>query len=195
MYRGKDGLSVLIVSASVKAEDYLRDILSGGSFAPVASAKSVSEAKRMQLENQYDIVIINTPLPDDFGIEFAEQLCEDGSVGVLLFVKNELFEQVSCKVEDYGVLTFSRPGSRQSITQAVRLIAATHNRLAAFERKAVKLEAKMKEIRLINRAKWLLIDRFNMSEAEAHKYIEKTAMDNCVKRGEIAENIIRTYES
>lgn len=195
MYRGKDGLSVLIVSASVKAEDYLRDILSGGSFAPVASAKSVSEAKRMQLENQYDIVIINTPLPDDFGIEFAEQLCEDSSVGVLLFVKNELFEQVSCKVEDYGVLTFSRPGSRQSITQAVRLIAATHNRLAAFERKAVKLEAKMKEIRLINRAKWLLIDRFNMSEAEAHKYIEKTAMDNCVKRGEIAENIIRIYES
>lgn len=195
MYRGKDGLSVLIVSASVKAEDYLRDILSGGSFAPVASAKSVSEAKRLQLENQYDIVIINTPLPDDFGIEFAEQLCEDSSVGVLLFVKNELFEQVSCKVEDYGVLTFSRPGSRQYITQAVRLIAATHNRLAAFERKAVKLEAKMKEIRLINRAKWLLIDRFNMSEAEAHKYIEKTAMDNCVKRGEIAENIIRTYES
>ena len=195
MYRGKDGLSVLIVSASVKAEDYLRDILSSGSFAPVASAKSVSEAKRMQLENQYDIVIINTPLPDDFGIEFAEQLCEDSSVGVLLFVKNELFEQVSCKVEDYGVLTFSRPCSRQSITQAVRLIAATHNRLAAFERKAVKLEAKMKEIRLINRAKWLLIDRFNMSEAEAHKYIEKTAMDNCVKRGEIAENIIRTYES
>ena len=195
MYGDKDGLSVLIVSASHKAEDYLRDILSGGSFAPIASAKSVSEAKRMQLENQYDIVIINTPLPDDFGIEFAEQLCEDSSVGVLLFVKNELFEQVSCRVENYGVLTFSRPGSRKSITQAVRLTAATHNRLAAFERKAVKLEAKMKEIRLINRAKWLLIDRFNMSEAEAHKYIEKTAMDNCVKRGEIAENIIRTYES
>ena len=113
----------------------------------------------------------------------------------MLFVKNELFEQVSYKVENYGVLTFARPGTRQSITQAIRLLVATHNRLAAFEKKAVKLEAKMKEIRLINRAKWLLIDRFNMSEAEAHKYIEKTAMDNCVSRGEIAENIIRTYES
>ena len=195
MYGDKYDLSVLIVSSSQKAEDYLRDILNGGSFAPIESAKSVSEAKRMQLEKQFDIVIINTPLPDDFGIEFAEQLCENSSVGVLLFVKNELFEQISCKVENYGVLTFPRPGSRQSITQAVRLIAATHNRLAAFERKAVKLEAKMKEIRLINRAKWLLIDRFNMSEEEAHKYIEKTAMDSCVKRSEIAENIIRTYES
>lgn len=195
MYGDKYDLSVLIVSSSEKAEDYLREVLSGGAFSPVKSAKSVSEAKRMQLENRFDIVIINTPLTDDFGIEFAEQLCEDSSVAVLLFVKNELFEQVSYKVENYGVLTFARPGTRQSITQAIRLLVATHNRLAAFEKKAVKLEAKMKEIRLINRAKWLLIDRFNMSEAEAHKYIEKTAMDNCVSRGEIAENIIRTYES
>ena len=190
MYGDKYDLSVLIVSSSEKAEDYLREVLSGGAFSLVKSAKSVSEAKRMQLENRFDIVIINTPLTDDFGIEFAEQLCE-----VLLFVKNELFEQVSYKVENYGVLTFARPGTRQSITQAIRLLVATHNRLAAFEKRAVKLEAKMKEIRLINRAKWLLIDRFNMSEAEAHKYIEKTAMDNCVSRGEIAENIIRTYES
>lgn len=195
MYGDKYDLSVLIVSSSEKAEDYLREVLSGGAFSSVKSAKSVSEAKRMQLENRFDIVIINTPLTDDFGIEFAEQLCEDSSVGVLLFVKNELFEQVSYKVENYGVLTFARPGTRQSITQAIRLLVATHNRLAAFEKRAVKLEAKMKEIRLINRAKWLLIDRFNMSEAEAHKYIEKTAMDNCVSRGEIAENIIRTYES
>ena len=107
----------------------------------------------------------------------------------------ELLEQVSYKVEDYGVLTFPRPGTRQSITSAIRLAAATHNRLSAFERRAVKLESKMKEIRLVNRAKWLLIDRYNMSEEEAHKYIEKTAMDNCATRGEIAENIIRTYES
>lgn len=195
MYSDKSTVSVMIVSASEKAEEYLRDVLGGGQFAPVVTAKSVSEAERTQLENQFDIVIINTPLPDDFGIEFAEQLCENSSVGVLLFVKNELFEQVSCKVEDYGVLTFAKPGNRQSITQAIKLLVATHSRLAAFEKRAVKLEAKMKEIRLINRAKWLLIDRFKMSEAEAHKYIEKTAMDNCVKRGEIAENIIRTYES
>ena len=152
MYGDKSTVSVLIVSSSKNAEEYLREILSGGQFAPVVTASSVSEAKRKQLENLFDIVIINTPLPDDFGIEFAEELCEDSSVGVMLFVKNELFDQVSCKVENYGVLTFAKPGTRQTITQAIRLLAATHNRLAAFERKAVKLEAKMKEIRLINRA-------------------------------------------
>ena len=185
MYRDKATLSALIVSSSQKAADYLQDILSRLRFSPVANAVSIAEAKRRQLEYRFD----------DFGLEFAEALCTDSSVGVILFVKAELLEQVSYKVEDYGVLTFPRPGTRQSITSAIRLAAATHNRLSAFERRAVKLESKMKEIRLVNRAKWLLIDRYNMSEEEAHKYIEKTAMDNCATRGEIAENIIRTYEN
>lgn len=195
MYRDKAALSALIVSSSQKAADYLQDILSRLRFSPVANAVSIAEAKRRQLEYRFDLVIINAPLPDDFGLEFAEALCTDSSVGVILFVKAELLEQVSYKVEDYGVLTFPRPGTRQSITSAIRLAAATHNRLSAFEKRAVKLESKMKEIRLVNRAKWLLIDRYNMSEEEAHKYIEKTAMDNCTTRGEIAENIIRTYEN
>lgn len=195
MYRDKVTLSALIVSSSQKATDYLQNILVGMRFSPVSQAASIADAKRRQLEAQYDLVIINTPLPDDFGIEFAEELCTDSSVGVLLFVKAELLEQISYKVEDYGVLTFPRPGTRQSIQGAIHLAAATHNRLSAFEKRAVRLESKMKEIRLVNRAKWLLIDRYNMSEEEAHKYIEKTAMDTCSTRGEIAENIIRTYES
>ena len=194
MYRDKSALSVLIVSSSVKAEEYLRDILDTVQFSPVVTASGAGEAKRMQLENHYDLVLINAPLADDFGTELAIEIAEDSASGVILFVKNELFEQVSYKAEDYGVLTVAQPGSRQGIYQAIKLLVATRRRIKTFENKAVTLEAKMKEIRLINRAKWLLIDRFKMSEADAHKYIEKTAMDNCVKRGEIAENIIRTYE-
>ncbi len=194
MYRDKSALSVLIVSSSVKAEEYLRDILDTAQFSPVVTASGAGEAKRMQLENHYDLVLINAPLADDFGTELAIEIAEDSASGVILFVKNELFEQVSYKAEDYGVLTVAKPGSRQGIYQAIKLLVATRHRIKTFENKAVTLEAKMKEIRLINRAKWLLIDRFKMSETEAHKYIEKTAMDNCVKRGEIAENIIRTYE-
>ena len=51
----------------------------------------------------------------------------------------------------------------------------------------------MQEIRVGNRAKWMLIERLQMSEADAHRYIEKMAMDRCVSRREIAEGIIKTY--
>ncbi len=195
MYRDQSNLSVLIVSASGNAETYLREVLRSGNYMPVCAAKSLAEAGRMHSENPFDLVIVNTPLPDGFGTDFAVELCENSSVGVLLFVKSELFEQVNYQVEQAGVLTFVKPGNRQTISQAICLMAATHNRLAAFERRAVTLETKMKEIRLVNRAKWLLIERFQMSEEEAHKYIEKTAMDSCIRRGQVAENIIQTYEN
>ena len=51
----------------------------------------------------------------------------------------------------------------------------------------------MEEIRLVNRAKWLLIEQLRMTESEAHRYIEKQAMDRCVTKLSIAENIISMY--
>ena len=59
-------------------------------------------------------------------------------------------------------------------------------------RKAI--EEKMEEIRLVNRAKWLLIEELNMTEQEAHRYIEKQAMDRCVTKRAVAEQILSTYK-
>lgn len=195
MYSKKETVSVLIVSASEKANAYLREMLPVGQFSPVCSASDAGEAKRLLIDRPADIVIVNTPLPDEFGTQLAFDIAEDALTGVLLFVKADAYDQIADKAEDYGILTVPRPSNRQSIYQAIRLLVATRARLRVLEKKALTLEAKMKEIRLINRAKLLLIDRLRMSETEAHRYIEKTAMDNCVKRQEIAENIIKTYDN
>jgi response regulator NasT len=69
------------------------------------------------------------------------------------------------------------------------------SKLRSLEARAVTVETKMKEISLVNRAKWLLIDRLKMSEEEAHRYIEKSAMDDCVSKSVIAQGIIKTYDS
>ena len=51
----------------------------------------------------------------------------------------------------------------------------------------------MQEFRLVNKAKWLLIDKQKMAEPDAHRYIEKTAMDRCVPKRAVAEEIIKEY--
>ena len=53
----------------------------------------------------------------------------------------------------------------------------------------------MAEIRLVNRAKWVLIDQEKTSEPEAHRFIEKQAMDRCVPRRVIAEAILQEYNT
>ena len=51
----------------------------------------------------------------------------------------------------------------------------------------------MEDIRVVNKAKWFLIEQLKMTEQEAHRYIEKQAMDRCVTKRVIAENILSTY--
>ena len=51
----------------------------------------------------------------------------------------------------------------------------------------------MAEIRLVNKAKWILISELKMNEPDAHHYIEKQAMDRCITKQTIAEEIIQTY--
>ena len=46
----------------------------------------------------------------------------------------------------------------------------------------------------MNRAKWLLIEELKMTEQEAHRYIEKQAMDRCVTKRVVAEQILSTYK-
>ena len=50
---------------------------------------------------------------------------------------------------------------------------------------------KMQELRTIDRAKWILVDQRKMSEPDAHRYIERKAMDRCVRKIEIAEEILK----
>ena len=51
----------------------------------------------------------------------------------------------------------------------------------------------MKEIRMINKAKWLLISQLKMDEPQAHRYLEKQAMDRCITKRQMAEEIIQIY--
>ena len=103
--------SVLIVSASEKLDTPLRALLPGSEYYPVQSAGSVGEARRMLLGGNYDLVLIHTPLKDDFGTQLAIDVCLDSAAGALLFVKAELYDGVNARVMEYGVMTLSMPSS------------------------------------------------------------------------------------
>ena len=195
MTNQKNTQSVLVVASGQKSGGFLQEMLPPSKFSPVLTARDVGSAQRMLIERDVDLVLINTPLPDDFGVQLAVEASEKYNCGVLVFVKAELLEAVEQKVEEYGILTLPRPTSRQIVYQTLHMLAASRRKIRALEEKTSSLQNKMEEIRLVNRAKLLLVECLKMSEAEAHRYIEKTAMDRCVRRREIAENIIRTYGS
>ena len=177
--------SVLIVTASERFTDSIMPLLPMTDYWPVQTVSSVAEARRWLADTEFDIVLINTPLPDDFGMHLAIDICTGSGAGVLLLVKNDHYN---------GVITLSKPTNRQMVAQNLRILCATRERIRQMQAKQATVEEKIKEIRLVNRAKWLLIECLNMTEAEAHRYIEKQAMDLRISRREAAENIIKTYK-
>ena len=186
--------SVLIVTASERFTDSIMPLLPMTDYWPVQTVSSVAEARRWLADTEFDIVLINTPLPDDFGMHLAIDICTGSGAGVLLLVKNDHYNEIYSKVESYGVITLSKPTNRQMVAQNLRILCATRERIRQMQAKQATVEEKIKEIRLVNRAKWLLIECLNMTEAEAHRYIEKQAMDLRISRREAAENIIKTYK-
>lgn len=183
---------ILLVSASDSFSRSLISILPDSSYYPIVCATNVADAKRRLLERVFDVVIVNTPLPDEFGTEFAFDVCADGGLCALVFVRAEFYPEVNARAIPHGVLTLTKPAPGQIILQTLGLLCSVRERLRVMEQKTASVEEKMQEIRIVNRAKLLLIDQLKMTESEAHRYIEKQAMDRCVTRREIAESIIAT---
>ena len=185
--------SMLLVSSAERFNAAIGGLLAAASFSSVVTVGSVSAAARKIAERSFDCVLINAPLMDDPGIRFAIDCSARTSMPVLLLIKNEQHNDIAARVTPHGIFTLAKPVSRAGMTQGLRWMVAARERLRRFEKKIVPLEDKMEELRLVNRAKWLLISELKMTEPDAHHYMEKQAMDQCVSKKEVAKDIIKIY--
>ena len=183
--------SVLLVSSGDQFTKTIKELMPPTHFWPVNVA---GEARRMLLGTGVDIVLINTPLPDDFGARLAMDLCERSDAAVLLVVKSERYEDVYAQVTEHGVLTLPKPTSTPLVRQSLRALCAVRERLRRVGEKQATVEEKIQEIRLVNRAKWALIQCLGMTEEAAHRYIEKRAMDERISRREAAMQVLSVYQ-
>ena len=185
--------SVLVVSAAEKVNKALCSILTLAHCSPIRVVTSVSAAKRAWNERSFDFVIINAPLPDDVGADLAVDIGASQSAVVLLLLPSEIYTIVREKTAGEGVFTLGKPVSHAAFSTALDWMVCIREKLGKLEKKTLSIEEKMEEIRLVNRAKWLLISKLQMDENQAHRYLEKQAMDRCIPRRDVAKEIIKTY--
>lgn len=186
--------SVLVVSSSEKFNQLLPELLPVSVFSPVSVVSNINTARRALSERDFDIVIINSISDDDSGTAFAVEAAGRKN-SVVLFLANAVqYNDIYGSLVHQGVFMLQKPVARQSFRVAADWLISARERIRKNEEKNLSIEEKMNEIRLINRAKWLLISELKMTEPDAHKYIEKQAMNRCVTKRKVAEEIIKTYE-
>lgn len=184
---------VLVVSASQKSIDTISKLLLQSGMPTFDVVTDSASVRRKVIDNPYDLVIINSPLKDEFGIELALYLTEKVNCGVLLIVKAEQADEVAYKVEECGVFVIAKPFNQQIFHQAIRFIASSQKRFQMLHKEKEKLVQKVDDIRMIDRAKCCLIEYLKLTEAAAHRHIEKQAMDMRLTKREVAESILKKY--
>lgn len=187
--------SVLILSGSEKSAALIAELLRPAAFGQVVTAETCGEARRLFLERDFDLVVVNAPLQDEPGEGFARQVAIRGAAQVILVVKSEYFDAVAAVTEDDGVLTVAKPINRAVFWSALKLAKAAQARLARVQSENSRLKQRIEDLLIVDRAKCILISYLNMSEQDAHRYIEKQSMDLRVTKRQVAEGILKTYDN
>ena len=169
-------------------------MLNAASIREIASSKSCGDARRLLLERDFDLLIVNAPLGDESGESLSRHVASTSTSQVILIVKSEYFDAVSAACEEDGVLTVSKPVNRTVFWSALKLASSAQKQVKRVQAENSKLKQRIEDIRIVDRAKCLLISYLKMSEQEAHRYIEKQAMDLRSTRRIVAEGILKTYE-
>ena len=186
----KNDYSVMIISASRKFDNVFYEAVSDVSFGQVEILGSMDEAIRRMAEKKFDILIINAPVSGPSGIKVAQAVCNEGSTGVMFLTDERHYNEVNEAITPYGALVVKKPLSMDLLKHSIMFLCGTCDRIRRMENKARKAEEKVDELKIINRAKWRLIDTRKMTEKEAHRFIEKQAMDRCVTKKIVAEEIM-----
>ena len=180
---------VLLVSRDSKIISQISAFLVPPLFE-LTTTSDFNEARRLATERTFNIVIADSG--DGYDTDFAMNIAESYST-ILLLVPSEHFDEISYRVEGYGILTITKPFEPFYFYNIMKIAIAVQYKVQVLSSQTTKLKVKMEEIKQVNRAKMLLMQNMKMSEQEAHRYIEKEAMDRGMKRIAISEEIIKTY--
>lgn len=186
---------LLIVASAPKSAECLRQILSSYEQLHIEVAESAAQAKERLMKTAYDLAVINSPLKDESGIALSMLMAEHTETGVIILVKEEYVEQVQKKTEEAGVYIVAKPVNPPLLYQAIRFVSIAHRRMRLLRKENTKLVQKVEDLKIIDRAKCCLMQYLKMTEVQAHRHIEKQAMDLGLTKRHIAENILKTYES
>ncbi|MCL2175854.1 MAG: ANTAR domain-containing protein [Treponema sp.] len=185
--------TVLIVSSTEKSIALFSECLALASINQITVIASGGEARRTLIQKDFDIIIIDAPLSDESGENLARHIGVKGLSQVILAVNSENIEEVSAVCQADGVLAISKPIDKQFFWSVLSLARSVSSKLKRMQDENTKLKQKIEDIRIIDRAKCMLISYLSLTEQESHRFIEKQAMDLRSTKRAIAEEILKTY--
>lgn len=180
----------LIVSARLESAQFFKEMLVEIGCEEIICATNCQAGRRLLLQRNFSICIINAPLPDETGFQLAEDAAQIMETQVILVVRNEQYGDIAENLEQMGVFAVSKPVSKQIFWSVLQYAKTASQKISKLQQENNKLKKQMDDLRIFHLAKCLLMQNMQITEHDAHRFIEKTAMDQRQTKRQIAQDII-----
>ena len=182
---------ILLVCEKEKSAQALETLLTGFLPAEIIHAAQLQQAQELLSREVFRLVIVNLPFHDENTEAFVKNAAQSTSSGILLLCPQDSAQRLLERCRAHGILVVPIINSMIGFFLGL----STGARLSELLQENRKLHSKLEELKLVSRAKSVLIEYLKLTEPQAHRYIEKQAMDLGLTRRQVALNILKTYES
>ena len=189
-----DTMNLLIMGKTPEICESISQLLPLEEFDSVTTYTSGAVARGIEI-SVFDGIIVSTPLSDEFGLDFVADISHDAKNGIVVLAKREIADEVQKKLRFTGAFVLARPFNKALLVQTLKLAEVAHIGMMRLEEENRQLTRQLSDMKIINRAKSMLMQYLNLTEEQAHRHIQKQAMDLRKTQRAIAEDILKTYQN
>lgn len=168
----------------------LVELLTDEGFEVIGQAADGEEAVKLARELEPDLIIMDIKMPKMDGITAAEEIGEERIAPIVMltaFSQRDLVE----RARDAGVMGYLvKPFGANEVIPTIEMAIARFAELKSVEEELANLEDRFASRKIIDQAKGILQEGLGLTEPEAFRWIQKTAMDLRKSMREVAEGVI-----
>ena len=168
----------------------LAEMLGEEGYDVIGQAGDGARAVELAQELRPDLVILDVKMPVLDGIAAAERIAEQRIAPVVIltaFSQRELVE----RARDAGAMAYLvKPFSRGDLVPAIEMAVSRFAELSLLEKEVADLTERLATRKAVDRAKGVLQKDLGLSEPDAFRWIQKTAMDLRLSMREVAEGVV-----
>ena len=166
------------------------ETLTAAGYDVVGEAADGQEAIDLAVELEPDVCVLDVKMPKVEGITAAEEILKEIPTAIVMLTAFSQKELVQRAAEVGAMAYVTKPFGPSDLIPAVEIALSRKAQIDALEADVADLTERFETLKRVDRAKGLLIDRMDMTEPEAFRWIQKTSMDRRLSMREVADAVI-----
>jgi response regulator NasT len=189
--RAAPRLRVVIAEDQALIRMDLAEMLGEEGYDVVGQAADGEEAIRLAEQERPDLVVLDVKMPRLDGISAAQRIAEQRIAPVVIltaFGQRELVE----RARDAGAMAYVvKPFTKNDLVPAIEMAVSRYAEISTLEAEVAELHERLETRKAVDRAKGVLQQQLDLTEPEAFRWIQKTAMDLRLSMRQVAEGVVR----